>query len=251
MIAIKVQNVSKIFRKREESYKTLREDAYLLTGRFFGKHHHNRESLWALNDISFSLNKGETLGIIGTNGSGKTTLLRLLAGITSATSGKITVSGKLSTLIDLTAGFHNELTGRENLYMCGSLLGMTKGEINDKFDSIVSFSEIGDFLDMPFKRYSSGMMVRLGFALDTAIEPEVLLVDEVLSVGDTAFQNKCHDKIGALLAKGCTLVMVSHNMQAIEKVCKRAMWLEKGRIIADGTTPDVISLYLRRVPCPL
>lgn len=242
-MSIEVTNISKQYRKMQGSYKTLREDVYRLFGK--GKVKENSGRTWALHDISLSVRQGETLGVIGANGSGKTTLLRLLAGVTKPTLGEIKVEGRIGTLIEITSGFESELTGRENVLLNGSLLGMSNREVRAKFDSIVEFSGIGsEWIDVPYKRYSSGMMVRLGFAMAINIEPEVLLVDEVLAVGDVNFQEKCYEKIRGLLDRGCATVLVSHNMNVIKKNCHRVLWLDKGVVKEEGETEGVVERYL-------
>jgi lipopolysaccharide transport system ATP-binding protein len=202
---------------------------------------------WAVNDISFELKKGESLGIIGPNGAGKTTLLSMLNGIFMPDKGKITIKGKTGALIALGAGFHPMLTGRENIFINGAIMGMSKEEINDKFDSIVKFADIGDFLDMPVKNYSSGMYVRLGFAVAIHSEPDILLVDEVLSVDDVAFRSKCYSKIDELKSKNVTFVMVGHSPEAISRVCKKAMLLIDGKIQSLGDLTEVYNKYSKQI----
>lgn len=244
MNAIEVRNVSKLFRKKMESYRSIKEDLALWTANLLrGKNSDSGDHMWAVRDVSFRLKGGETIGLIGSNGSGKTTMLRLIAGITKPTSGEIKVVGEMSTLIDLLAGFHADLTGRENIFINGVVLGMDNKEIREKFDAIVEFSGLKDFLDTPFKRYSTGMMVRLGFAMDTIVEPDIFVVDEILAVGDQAFQDKCHRRIKDMLSKGCTLVMASHDMSSIKSLCQRAIWMEKGEVVADGDSEYVVKKY--------
>lgn len=201
------------------------------------------QSFLALDDVSFEVAQGEVLGIIGRNGAGKTTALKLLSRVTRPTQGDIRVSGRVSALIELGAGFHPELTGRENIYLNGAILGLRKKEIDAKFDSIVAFSELERFLDMPVKRYSSGMYVRLGFAVAIHLEPEVLLVDEVLAVGDMAFQRKCLDKMRDLRAQGATVVFVSHHMRTVESLCTRGLWLDGGRVRQLGPLKPIVAAY--------
>jgi len=198
---------------------------------------------WAVDDVSFELKKGETLGIIGPNGSGKTTLLKMLNGIFWPDKGKITINGKVGALIEIGAGFHPLLTGRENVYVNAAILGMTKKEVDRKFDTIVEFAEIGDFIDVPVKFYSSGMFVRLGFAVAVHCEPDILLVDEVLAVGDLAFALKCHRKMSEFRQNGGTVLMVTHNMQAIRNMCKKVLWLGEGKIKEIGEVHHVCDLY--------
>jgi len=202
-----------------------------------------KDEFWAVNDVSFSLNRGETLGIIGSNGAGKTTLLKMLNGIFWPDKGKITISGNVGALIAVGAGFHPMLSGRENIYVNGAILGMNKREIDAKFDSIVEFADIGDFLDTSIKFYSSGMFVRLGFSIAVHCNPDILLVDEILSVGDVEFQNKCMNKIGELMSRGTTTVLVSHNMISIRRICDRCAWVEAGKIKNYGDTLEVTDTY--------
>lgn len=201
------------------------------------------EIIWALKDISFDVHQGDVVGIIGRNGAGKSTLLKILSRITEPTSGRALVNGRIGSLLEVGTGFHPELTGRENVYLSGAILGMKKAEIDRKFDEIVAFSEIGNFIDTPVKRYSSGMYVRLAFSVAAHLEPEMLLVDEVLAVGDLSFQQKCLNRIKTLTSGGMTVLMVSHNMTAIQSSCSRAIFLSKGQLVAQGETLDVIQTY--------
>jgi len=198
---------------------------------------------WAVDDVSFKLKKGETLGIIGPNGSGKTTILKMINGILVPDKGRIKIKGKTGGLIEIGAGFHPLLTGRENIYVNGAILGMSKKEIDEKFDEIVEFAEIGDFLDAPVRTYSSGMFVRLGFSVAAHCKPDILLVDEVLAVGDLAFLLKCHRKMSEFRQNGGTVVLVSHNMQIIRNICKRVAWLYKGQIREFGEVHKTCDLY--------
>ncbi len=200
--------------------------------------------IWALKEVSFEVNKGEVLGIIGRNGAGKTTILKVLSRITEPTSGFAEINGRLSSLLEVGTGFHPELTGRENIFLNGAILGMRKREIERKFDEIVSFAEIEKFIDTPVKRYSSGMYVRLAFAVAAHLEPEILLVDEVLAVGDIAFQKKCLGKMGEVAKGGRTVLFVSHNMGAIRQLTSRCILLDKGKIIFNGETNECVSQYL-------
>jgi lipopolysaccharide transport system ATP-binding protein len=202
------------------------------------------ETLWALRDISFTVKEGEVIGLIGRNGAGKSTLLKVLSRITEPTGGRALIKGRVGSLLEVGTGFHPELTGRENIFLSGAILGMRRAEIERKFDEIVAFAEIERFLDTQVKRYSSGMYVRLAFAVAAHLEPEVLLVDEVLAVGDAAFQRKCLGKMGDVATQGRTIVFVSHNMVAVQNLCERALWLNNGRIAAEGDTNDVVSQYL-------
>ena len=246
MPAISVENVSKRFRKGQAGYRTLREDICNLTGRLTrarGSEGASKNYMWALRDVSFQVEPGEKLGIIGPNGSGKTTLLRLLAGITRPTKGKISLKGRLGVLIELMAGFHPELTGRENVYLNGAIMGMARAEIRRKFDEIVDFAGVGEWIETPIKRYSTGMQVRLGFAVAAHLEPDILLVDEVLAVGDTAFQNKCLGKMGDVAREGRTVVFVSHNMAAVRSLCNRGIVLNQGSAEFAGPMGEAIYYY--------
>lgn len=201
------------------------------------------EIVWALKDVSFEVRRGEVVGIIGSNGAGKSTLLRILSRITEPTSGRALVYGRVGSLLEVGTGFHPELTGRENIYLNGAILGMKKAEIDRKFDGIVSFAEVGKFIDTPVKRYSSGMYVRLAFSVAAHLEPEMLLVDEVLAVGDLAFQQKCLQRIKNLTSSGMTVLLVSHNMAAIQSSCTHTIFLDGGGIAAQGDTLEVIRAY--------
>lgn len=198
---------------------------------------------WALKDVSFELHQGESLALIGRNGAGKTTILKLLANITKPTSGTVETFGQLSALIELGAGFHPDLTGRENIYLNGAILGLSRQEINRRFDEMVAFSELDHFIDTPVKRYSSGMTVRLGFAVASCIEPDILLVDEVLAVGDASFQQKCMRRIRELLDNGTSIIFVSHNFYLVQAVCERAIYLTQGQVRTSGPTQEVLTRY--------
>ena len=204
----------------------------------------NPKDFWALKDISFDVQQGEVVGIIGRNGAGKSTLLKILSEITEPTEGEIRIRGRVASLLEVGTGFHGELSGRENIYMNGAILGMTKSEIKSKFDQIVEFAEVDEFIDTPVKRYSSGMYVRLAFAVAAHLEPEILIVDEVLAVGDVAFQKKCLGKMGDMSKGGRTVLFVSHNMSAVLNLCPRAILLEAGHITVDGQSKRVVSNYL-------
>lgn len=204
---------------------------------------HTRD-FWALQDVSFDVNPGEILGVIGGNGAGKSTLLKILSRITEPTEGEATINGRVGSLLEVGTGFHPDLTGRENIYLSGTILGMKKAEITRKFDEIVAFSEVEQFLDTPVKRYSSGMFVRLGFAVAAHLDPEILVVDEVLAVGDAAFQKKCLGKMGDVARDGRTILFVSHNMAAVENLCSHALWLDHGRVKLHGETEPVVEQYL-------
>ena len=257
-IAIRAEGLSKSYRIGvREPYKTLRDTlthaihapfrawASALNG---GRSAFSRQPpdnyIWALKDISFNVKRGEVVGIIGRNGAGKTTLLKILSRITKPTEGYAEVHGRVGSLLEVGTGFHPELTGSENIYLNGAILGMKKQEINRKFDEIVAFAEIERFIDTPVKRYSSGMYMRLAFAVAAHLEPEILLVDEVLAVGDVAFQKKCLGKMGDVAKEGRTVLFVSHNMGAINRLCQRTLWVDEGHLKRDGITEEVVSSYL-------
>lgn len=201
---------------------------------------------WALNDVSFEIKKGEVIGIIGKNGAGKSTLLKILSQITKPTTGRIEINGRVASLLEVGTGFHPELTGRENIYLNGTILGMTRREVKEKFDEIVAFSGVEKFIDTPVKHYSSGMYVRLAFAVAAHLEPEILIIDEVLAVGDAEFQKKCLGKMKEVAGHGRTVIFVSHNMEAVKSLCERAVFLEKGQVIKDASPAEVIDFYLQR-----
>jgi lipopolysaccharide transport system ATP-binding protein len=203
------------------------------------------EEFWALKDVSFEVRRGEVLGIIGRNGAGKSTLLKILSRITEPSEGRVTIRGRVASLLEVGTGFHPELTGRENIYLNGAILGMTRAEIRRKFDEIVAFAEVEKFLDTPVKRYSSGMYVRLAFAVAAHLEPEILVVDEVLAVGDAEFQKKCLGKMSEVAGGGRTVLFVSHNMAAVETLCPRSIHLASGAVIRNGETTVIIAAYLR------
>jgi lipopolysaccharide transport system ATP-binding protein len=202
------------------------------------------EDFWALSDINFEIQQGEVVGIIGRNGAGKSTLLKILSKITKPTNGRVEINGRVRSLLEVGTGFHPELTGRENVFLNGSILGMSRREIEGKFDEIVAFAEVERFLDTPVKRYSSGMYVRLAFAVAAFLEPEILIVDEVLAVGDLAFQKKCLGMMGNVARTGRTILFVSHSMSSIQSLCSRAIALKSGRVEADGSVSDVVPNYL-------
>jgi lipopolysaccharide transport system ATP-binding protein len=245
-VVLSLEHVSKKFR-RGEIYDSLRDLIPGLAGKL-GKRRSpdalEEREFWALQDISFQVRRGEALGIVGSNGAGKSTVLKLLSGIMKPTRGQITVRGKLSALIEVGAGFHPDLTGRENIYLNGTILGMTRAEVARKFDSIVDFSGLREFVDTPVKRYSSGMYARLGFSVAAHVEPDLLIVDEVLSVGDYLFQQKCMDRMSEVLTSGTTVLFVSHNLHAVSELCQRSVLLEKGRMLANGPTDEVLRQYV-------
>lgn len=229
-------------------YQTFRDSLMHLIKKPFNLHRHSpteaREEFWALRDVSFKVQQGERLGIIGRNGAGKSTLLKILSQIISPTAGEVRLRGKVASLLEVGTGFHPELTGRENIYLNGAILGMKQSEIRKKFDEIVAFAEIEKFLDTPVKRYSSGMYVRLAFAVAAHLEPEILIVDEVLAVGDMQFQKKCLGKMQEVSSSGRTIIFVSHNLGAIRQLCDTCILLEKGALTNQGPTDQVISHYI-------
>jgi lipopolysaccharide transport system ATP-binding protein len=249
-VAVRVTDLGKEYQigLRAERYKTLRESLASLASapaRMFRRRPSTGEDrLWALHDVSFEVGEGEVVGIIGRNGAGKSTLLKILARITEPTVGTAEIHGRVGSLLEVGTGFHPELTGRENIYLNGAILGMRRAEIGRKFDEIVAFSEIEQFIDTPVKRYSSGMYLRLAFAVAAHLEPEILLVDEVLAVGDADFQRKCLGKMGDVAQEGRTVLFVSHNMPAVQALCARAILLRQGTVAVDGTTGDVLQEYL-------
>jgi lipopolysaccharide transport system ATP-binding protein len=206
--------------------------------------HHNEETIWVLREISFDVKEGEVIGVIGQNGAGKSTLLKILSRITLPTMGRVKIFGRVSSLLEVGTGFHPELTGRDNVYLNGAILGMSRKEVSRKFDEIVSFAEVEKFIDTPIKHYSSGMYVRLAFAVAAHIDPEILIVDEVLSVGDVRFQKKCLGKIGSVAREGRTVLFVSHNLDSIERLCTRGIMLSQGRIYASGEISHVVNKYV-------
>lgn len=259
-IAIRVENLSKHYRigGMQEPYRTLRDaltDVFvspfrragrLLRGQAIGASELN-ESIWALEDVSFEIKQGEVIGIIGRNGAGKSTLLKILSRITEPTEGYADVYGRVGSLLEVGTGFHSELSGRENIYLNGAILGMRKAEIDKKFDEIVVFAEVEKFIDTPVKHYSTGMYLRLAFAVAAHLEPQILLIDEVLAVGDAQFQKKCLGKMGEVAEEGRTVLFVSHNMAAIQNLCKRALLLDGGHLIIDSTASSVVDKYLNEV----
>ena len=247
---IKVENLRKQYRigAQQAAYATLRES---LSGfarspfkRFLRNGRSRDATVWALNDVSFEIKRGEVVGIIGRNGAGKSTLLKVLSRITEPTSGCVDLWGRVSSLLEVGTGFHPELTGRENIYLNGAIMGMKRAEIQRKFDSIVSFAEVEKFIDTPVKHYSSGMYLRLAFSVAAHLEPEILIVDEVLSVGDNNFQKKCLGKMEQLGEHGRTVLFVSHNMPAVLRLCSRVILMDQGQIVADGESSKVTRLYL-------
>jgi lipopolysaccharide transport system ATP-binding protein len=249
-IAIATQGLSKSYRIGEYhgGYDTLRESIMRATKRLAGHHHRSHHHMiWALDDVSFDVEEGTALGVVGRNGAGKSTLLKVLTRITTPTKGRAEIRGRVGSLLEVGTGFHPELTGRENVYMNGSILGMRQREITQKLPDIVDFAGIETFMDTPVKRYSSGMYVRLAFSVAAHFEPEIMLVDEVLAVGDAEFQKRCLGRMEDFGQSGRTVLFVSHNMQAISQLCDRALHLDGGRIVNDGPASDVVARYLQTV----
>jgi lipopolysaccharide transport system ATP-binding protein len=244
---IEIEGIGKKYRigGQRERYLSLREEIAKTVRRLRTKDHGRNEDFWALRDVSFSVNEGEAVGIIGRNGAGKSTLLKILSQITPPTEGRITMHGRVASLLEVGTGFHPELTGRENVYLNGAILGMTRAEVKRKFDEIVAFAETEKFLDTPVKRYSSGMYVRLAFAIAAHLEPEILLVDEVLAVGDAEFQKKCLGKMQDVAEGGRTVIFVSHNMAAISRLCHRAIIVDQGSIAMDAEAEQATAKYLQ------
>ncbi len=237
---IDVTDVSMVFNMAEDKVGSLKE--YLLK---LAKGQLRYREFRALNNITFSVSKGDVFGIVGLNGSGKSTLLKIISGILKPTKGEVAVNGSVAPLIELGAGFDMELTARENIYLNGSVLGYNKKFINEHFDSIVEFSELSNFLDVPMKNYSSGMVARVGFAIATVIKPDILIVDEILGVGDYLFQQKCERRINELMSGGTTVLLVSHSIEQIRSLCKHALWLEHGGMKMIGECKDVCEEYQR------
>jgi len=251
-LAININNLSKVYRidpaVGKLTSRTLSEDLVNAIRRpFRGGGKPKKQDVWALREVSFQVNQGDVIGLIGRNGAGKSTLLKILSRITEPTSGYADIFGRVGSLLEVGTGFHTELTGRENIYLSGAILGMRKSEIDRKLEQIVEFSGVRKYIETPIKRYSSGMAVRLAFSVAAHLEPEILLVDEVLAVGDAAFQKKCIGKMGEVAEGGRTIVFVSHNMAAVTSLCSRGVWLEDGSISADGPVLDVVQDYLSAV----
>jgi lipopolysaccharide transport system ATP-binding protein len=246
-VAIEAQELSKRYRlgQMQAAYGTLRDSMARTAARLAGRvEPRERQEIWALRDVSFSVREGEVLGVIGRNGAGKSTLLKILTRITTPTSGRAIIRGRVGSLLEVGTGFNPELTGRENVFLNGSILGMKRREIQRKLDDIVEFSGIERFMDTPVKRYSSGMYVRLAFSVAAHLEPEILLVDEVLAVGDAEFQQRCLGRMEDFSGTGRTVLFVSHNMQAINQLCDRAVWLDEGKVVEDGDPSGVVTRYL-------
>lgn len=234
--AIALQGVGKRYWKLEEQAILLRSIIPMWRP--------SRSELWALHDVNLQIDRGQTVGILGRNGAGKTTLLRLLAGVTQPTKGQVMIRGRVAPLISVGVGFHQEMSGRENVYVNGMLLGLTRREVDARFDEIVAFSELESFIDTPVKFYSTGMFMRLGFSVAVACDPDVLLVDEVLAVGDVAFQLKCLERMREIQTEGTTIILVSHSMQAIRLLCPRTMVVSRGAVVFDGDTQEAVNVHL-------
>ena len=246
---IKVEGVAKQYRlgEHQAAYGTLRESLAHAGRRLTGREHKAAtEYVWALRDVTFDVQQGEVLGIVGRNGAGKSTLLKVLTRITTPTAGRVEIRGRVGSLLEVGTGFHPELTGRENVYLNGAILGMKRREIERRFDAIVEFSGVERFMDTPVKRYSSGMYVRLAFAVAAHLEPEVLLVDEVLSVGDAEFQRRCLGRMEELGSSGRTVIFVSHALSSVAQLCDRAIQIDSGRVVGDGSPAEVIANYLHQ-----
>ena len=247
---IRVSNLSKRYElgQAQAAYSTIREtlvETLRAPLNFLRRRNGGPEYLWALDDVSFEVQRGEVLALIGRNGAGKSTLLKILSRITEPTRGRVELYGRVGSLLEVGTGFHSELSGRENIYLSGAILGMKREEIKRKFDEIVSFAELEKFTETPVKRYSSGMYMRLAFAVAAHLEPEILLVDEVLAVGDAQFQKKCLGKMSEVAHEGRTVLFVSHNMAAVNQLCPRAIMLSDGKVVEDGPTADVVAEYLK------
>ena len=236
---IELENVSLRFNKPSEKLTTLKEFFVRL---FKGKLKH--EEFWVLNDINLEVKRGESLALIGLNGCGKTTLLKIIAGVIEPTKGEVRIGGTIAPLISLGAGFDMEATARENVYLNGAILGYSKKEMAEKFDSIVEFAELKDFMNVPLKNFSSGMLSRLGFAIAVDVQPDILLVDEILAVGDINFRQKCYKKIEEILAKGTTIIFVSHSTNDVMRLCKNALWIKDNRAYRYGASKDIVAEYI-------
>ena len=243
MVVVRIENLSKAYRLGELSRKVLWQDWRHRFGAGHAEANGDPEPFWALRDISFDVREGEVLGLLGRNGAGKSTLLKVISQITSPTTGCVKLRGRVASLLEVGTGFHVELTGRDNVFLNGTILGMTRAEVARKFDEIVAFSGIEEFIDTPVKRYSVGMRVRLAFAVAAHLEPEILVIDEVLAVGDAAFQQKCLGKIGEVSRSGRTVLFVSHNAASIESLCSRGIVLDKGRLAFAGSQVEAIDFY--------
>ena len=236
--ALIVDNVSMKFNLSSEKVDNIKE--YIIKSI---KHQICYDEFWSLCNVSFTMNKGERMGILGLNGAGKSTLLKVISGVYKPTEGKVIRHGKVVPLLELGAGFDQQYTGKENIFLYGTVLGYTKGYLEEKYDEIVEFSELGKFIDVPIKNYSSGMKARLGFSIATVVEPEILILDEVLSVGDRRFRKKCEARIQSMFDKGVTVLFVSHSTDQVLRMCNKGILLEQGRLIAQGEVEDIVDLY--------
>jgi ABC-2 type transport system ATP-binding protein len=237
-VALEIVNVSMKFNLGSEKISSLKEYIIkVVQGKLYF------EDFWALKNVSFSVNKGEIFGIIGLNGAGKSTLLKVISAVLRPTQGKVEIGGSIAPLIELGAGFDMDLTARENIFLNGAVLGYSQKYMSEKMDEIIEFAELRDFIDVPLKNYSSGMYARLGFSIATMVEPDILIVDEILSVGDIHFKQKCEDRIEGILKKGCTVILVSHDLNQVEKLCDRVLWLEKGNVREIGDSKEVCKRF--------
>ena len=241
--AITVKDVTKVYRLYDKPIDRLKESLSLT-------HKSYHKDFYALNGLSFNVEKGQTVGIIGTNGSGKSTILKIITGVLTPTTGQVDVEGKISALLELGAGFNMDYTGIENIYMNGTMMGYSRKEMDEKLQDILDFADIGDFVYQPVKTYSSGMFVRLAFALNINVEPEILIVDEVLAVGDAAFQEKCQERMHHMLENGTTLLFVSHTMATVRQLCDHAIWLNKGDVVMQGEAEGVCNAYMESLNLP-
>lgn len=237
---IQVNHVSMRFNLGIEKINTLKERFIKIAKREMPKN-----EFWALKDVSFHIERGDVLGVVGANGAGKSTLLKVVSGVLKPTEGTVNVQGKIAPMLELGAGFDSELTARENVFLNGSILGYKKNFLESKYEEIVAFSELQDFMDVPVRNFSSGMLARLAFSISTLVNPEVLIVDEILSVGDLAFQKKSYDKMEKMIHGGTTVLFVSHAVDTIQKMCNKAIWLDKGKLIQFGTSEEVCAEYIR------
>lgn len=236
--AVEINNVSMCFNLQTEKIDNLKEYFIKLVK---GKIHY--KEFWALSEVSISIKQGEVFGLVGFNGAGKSTLLKIIAGVLKPTKGQVKINGSIAPLIELGAGFDMELSARDNIYLNGAVLGYSRSFISEKFDEIVEFAEIGDFIDVPLKNYSSGMIARIAFSISTVVEPNILIVDEILSVGDIRFQDKCNKRIKSMISNGVTVILVSHSAGQVEALCDRVAFLEKGKLVQVGQTKEVLALY--------
>ena len=240
---IKLENISMRFNLGIEKNYSIKE-AFISI--FDKKRRPKKTDFWALSDVSFEIKKGEVIGLIGSNGAGKSTLLKVVSGVMKPTKGKVTVNGQVSPMIELGAGFDMELTARENIYLNGAILGYSKQFIDEKFEEVVEFSELRDFLDAPVKNFSSGMIAKLAFSIATVVDPEILIVDEILSVGDIKFQEKSKNKMMEMIKGGTTVLYVSHSLDSIEELCDRVVWLEHGKLVKIGNTKEICKEYYKK-----